>query len=312
VTRWAVSTINNELDVIEIRLTELAPVVDRFVFAEATVTQRGQAKPLYFEENKARYAKWLPKIEHVIVEDMPGGDGVEADWIRERFQRNAIERALYPLLEPGDTVLVSDLDEVPFPWELENLWDQPPKRILMDMFVYTLNWRWLDRACAIGSTASVHPAAAFWPGRNVHDILVGGWAGGDTGAVSGWHLAYQGNVEFLRLKMTSIADRFYEQLVPDEKKGDPNMFLTDAWIQGSIDTGRDIYGRDYRPSEWVGLDQMPPCVQADPAKYAHMMVPKPEGPPIGIRCTCGGWYDNQRVLQHFPKCELFDGEPVAA
>lgn len=299
---WSVSTFNDELDVLEIRLTELDKCVDRFVITEATVTQRNQPKPLYFNDNKERFAKWLPKIEHVIVEDMPGGEGVEADWVRERFQRNASERGLYPNLNAGDMVLVSDLDEIPFPDVLESLWEQPPIRVLMDMFVYRLNWRWLDRACVIGSTASVIPAANF-PGRLIHDVLVGSWVT-VTDGVAGWHLAYQGDIGRIRRKMTCIADRFYEQLVPDEKKGDPDVFLTDGWIQESIDTGRDIYGRDYRPSEWVGLEEMPPCVQANPERYAHMMVDKPTGSPIGIRCTCGGYYNDDRVLCHFPKCEM--------
>ncbi len=311
-TRWAVSTFNNELDVLEIRLETLDPVVDRFILTEATVTQRNQPKPLYFEENKQRYAKWLDKIDHVVVEDMPDGEGVEADWVRERFQRSASERALYPQLSGADHVFVSDLDEIPFPQALEDAWDRPPARICMDMFVYRLNWRWLDRGAPIGSTATVHQPAEF-PGRTVHDVLLSGWSTNHAdGAVSGWHFAYQGDVEMIRQKMTCIADRFYEQLVPDEKKGDPDVFLTDAWIQESIDTGRDIYGRDYRPSEWVGIDEMPACVQADPAKYAHMMVEKPAGGPIGIRCTCGGYYDSERVLCHFPKCELYEAQVAAA
>ncbi len=61
----------------------------------------------------------------------------------------------------------------------------------------------------------------------------------------------------------------------------------------------------------TGIEEMPPCVQADPERYAHMMVDEPAGPPIGIRCTCGGYYDNQRVLQHFPKCELYEVAAVA-
>jgi hypothetical protein len=312
VTRWAVSTFNDELDVLEIRLETLDSVVDRFVLTEATVTQRNQPKPLYFDENKERFAKWLPKIDHVIVEDMPGGEGVEADWVRERFQRSASERALTGNLDAGDMVLVSDLDEIPYAHVLEECWDLPPCRICMDMFVYRLNWRWLDRGCPIGSTASVHPASAFNGTRTVHDVLVSGWSENyASGAVAGWHLAYQGDIGRIRRKMTCIADRFYEQLVPDEKKGDPDVFLTDGWIQESIDTGRDIYGRDYRPSEWVGVEEMPPCVQADPERYVHMMVPEPEGGPIGIRCTCGAYYNDAKVLCHFPKCELFEEPGVA-
>lgn len=302
---WSVSTFNNELDVLEIRLNTLGDIVDRFILTEATVTQRNQPKPLHFEENKARFARWLPRIDHVIVEDMPGGEGVQADWVRERFQRNASERALYSLMNSGDHVLVSDLDEIPYPDVLTDLIGAPTQQIVMWMHVYRLNWRWLDDMCIIGSTAAVHDADAFYA-RDIHDVMVGGWANGHTPAPSGWHLAYQGDVEFLRHKMTSIADRFYEQLVPEEKKGDPDVFLTDEWIQESIDTGRDIYGRDYRPSEWVGIDQLPPWVQQHPEEYAHLMIDKPTGPPIGIRCTCGAYYSGG-VLCHFPRCELAEG-----
>lgn len=307
-TVWGVSTFNNELDVLEIRLETLDHLVDRWILTEQTVTQRGQAKPLYFEENKERYAKWLHKIDHVIVEDAPGGEGYDADWVRERNQRNQSARVLYEQLNPGDHVLLSDLDEIPYPEALEESFNLGiPTRFLMDMFVYRLNWRWLDRACHIGSTATVMTADYFASRANLHDIMFSQSPHFPNGP-AGWHLAYQGDVDFLRLKMTSIADRFYEQLVPEEKKGDPDVFLTDAWIQESIDTGRDIYGRDYRPSEWVGIEEMPPCVQADPEKYAHMMVPKPDQPHANfIRCTCGAYYNDQKELCHFPKCELFVG-----
>lgn len=307
VTRWAVSTFNNELDILEIRLATLDAVVDRFVITEATVTQRNQPKPLHFLENQGRFARWLDRIDYVAVEDMPDGEGVAADWERERFQRSASERALHDL-DGGDMVLVSDLDEIPYPDALAECWELPPCRICMDMHLYALNWRWLDRGCPIGSTASVHPASAFNVGRTVHDVLVSGWSDNYAGgAVAGWHLSYQGGVEAIRNKMLCIADRFYEQLVTDDVKAvrGPEDFLTDEWIQESIDTGRDIYARAYRSSEWVGVDQMPACVQDDPARWAHMMVPDPGRRHDGwMNCTCGGWYDGDRVLQHFPKCEL--------
>ena len=36
----------NELDLLEIRLNELNPVVDKFVLVEATMTHNGDKKPL--------------------------------------------------------------------------------------------------------------------------------------------------------------------------------------------------------------------------------------------------------------------------
>jgi hypothetical protein len=299
---WAVSTFNDELNVLEIRLKTLSPLVDRFVLTEATVTQRGQPKPLYFAENKERFAEWLPKIVHVVVEDMPAGEGSDNDWARERFQRSASGRGLYPDMQPEDQVLVGDLDEIPYPQALEAAFNTAePTKFLMDMFVYRLNWRWLDRGCLIGSTATLFRGKDF-QGREVGDVLLGSTVRVSDG-IAGWHLAYQGDVERLRRKMTCIADNFYAQLVPEEKKGDPDVFLSDEWIQESIDTGRDIYGRDYRPSEWVDITELPPCVQADPARYAHMMVPRPAGPSVGVRCSCGG-YIQDGELRHFPRCEV--------
>jgi len=302
---WGASTFNNELDVLEIRLETLSPIVDRWVIAEAPVTQRGTPKPLYFDENKERFAKW--DIEHIVVEDMPIGEGYDFDWARERFQRNALERVLKDV-SPGDKILISDLDEIPYPASLEQALDiNFPVKFLMDMFVYRLNWRWLDRGCPIGSTAAVFRADDL-PMRLIHDVLLGSHAQ-PVENIAGWHLSYQGDVAMIRNKMITMADNFYEQLIPTEYKDDgwkAEDFLTDSWIEETIATGRDLYGRGYRPSEWVDVDQLPQCVQDDPGRYAHMMVPKPETEHDGPRCSCGGVFDLDGVLAHYPKCQLYN------
>ncbi|MBY0430568.1 MAG: N-acetylglucosaminyltransferase, partial [Rhodospirillales bacterium] len=99
----------NEFDVLEIRLHELQGVVDRFVLVEADRTHAGQPKPLYFHENRQRFAAFLDRIEHVVVRDMPEGDD---PWRRERFQRDCITRGLGGA-GPDDLVMVSDVDEIP-------------------------------------------------------------------------------------------------------------------------------------------------------------------------------------------------------
>jgi beta-1,4-mannosyl-glycoprotein beta-1,4-N-acetylglucosaminyltransferase len=103
----------NELDVLEIRLNELDPVVDHFVLCEATVTHRGQPKPLVFQENRERFARFLPKIIHIVVDDMPLGKFREADfWVKEKFQRKALMRGLTSARD-DDFVTLCDLDEIP-------------------------------------------------------------------------------------------------------------------------------------------------------------------------------------------------------
>ena len=42
----------NELDILLLRMHILNDVVDKFVISESTVTFSGDAKPLYYEENK--------------------------------------------------------------------------------------------------------------------------------------------------------------------------------------------------------------------------------------------------------------------
>ena len=99
----------NELDLLEIRLHELAPVVDRFVLAEATTTFSGNPKPLYFSENRHRFAAFADRITHIVVDDAPRI--VRSPWERRTYQVDALMRGLGEA-EPDDLVLISDVDEI--------------------------------------------------------------------------------------------------------------------------------------------------------------------------------------------------------
>ena len=122
----------NELSLLELRLNELDSVVDFYILVEVTLTHSGKPKPLYYNENKARFFKFAHKIIHVIVEDMPvtpeqiqaaitsqdrvwldTGYQLGDDWVRERFQRNAIMRGLEELdYNSDDIVIIEDADEM--------------------------------------------------------------------------------------------------------------------------------------------------------------------------------------------------------
>ena len=102
-------TFFNELELLELRLHELAGVVDKFVLVEATKTHTNQPKPLHYQENRARFSAFHHQIIHVIVDDLPTSSDA---WVPENFQRNCIARGLADC-RPDDFVLVSDLDEIP-------------------------------------------------------------------------------------------------------------------------------------------------------------------------------------------------------
>ncbi|MDA8130458.1 MAG: glycosyl transferase GT17 family protein [Elusimicrobia bacterium] len=109
----------NELDLLKLRLNVLAPVVDRFVIVESTVTFSGQAKPLYYDENKEMFEEFRDKITHVIVADTPDGPGV-SPFDRDVFQKNARSRGLAGCSK-DDVIMYSDLDEIPNPEKVREI-----------------------------------------------------------------------------------------------------------------------------------------------------------------------------------------------
>jgi beta-1,4-mannosyl-glycoprotein beta-1,4-N-acetylglucosaminyltransferase len=109
-------TFFNELDLLEIRLNVLDPVVDKFVLVEATRTFQNKPKPLHYQENAGRFKAFSHKIIHIVVDDYPKfGKWKDAySWEIEYHQRNGISRGLAQC-QPNDIIMVSDLDEIPDP-----------------------------------------------------------------------------------------------------------------------------------------------------------------------------------------------------
>ncbi len=103
----------DELELLEIRLRILDPVVDRFVLVEGTRTYNNGSKDLFFQRHRheERFAGFLPKITVITVDQWPE---FTDPWRYENFQRNNILRGLGDC-GPEDIVMVSDLDEIPNP-----------------------------------------------------------------------------------------------------------------------------------------------------------------------------------------------------
>jgi len=301
---YTASQFKNEVDVLEIRLGTIGDMVDVVVLAEATVDQRGRPKELEFPKHQERFAPWADKIRYVVVDDMPAGTRHADDVARERWQRDALIRGMYDI-KPLDLVYVSDLDEIPTQYALSDALNNPPMRFPMDLHVYTLNWRWLDRGCRAGTLGGVVL------GQKILELGVCGAILWDSsvpsrGALSGHHLTYQGGVEKIRSKITGMMDKAIDLIDKGALARGLTVadILTDDWIMESIMTGRDVFAREYRPSEWVGLEDMPMYVREHPEKFSHMMVPEPLHKPIEPRCTCGGIYEPNGMLAHFSRCAL--------
>jgi beta-1,4-mannosyl-glycoprotein beta-1,4-N-acetylglucosaminyltransferase len=101
---------NGELELLKIKLNEMAPWVDRFVIVESAVTFTGQPKALTFPDQRAELGPFLDKISYLALQDFP--EYAASAWPREFHQRDLAMRALREFCGPDDIVLISDTDEV--------------------------------------------------------------------------------------------------------------------------------------------------------------------------------------------------------
>lgn len=102
---------NDELDVLELRLHEMSHIVDKFIIVEGTRNFANQPKPLYYGNNKSRFAQWQHQIIHVVVDDWPT---YHDSWTYERYQRDQIDRGLAQCdCQDHDIVIITDADEIP-------------------------------------------------------------------------------------------------------------------------------------------------------------------------------------------------------
>ncbi len=267
-------TFFNELDLLELRLNELAGVVDFFVLSEATQTFTGKPKALVFAENKARFARFLPQIIHVVVDDFPQTD---ISWTREIWQRDRVTKGLQDA-DPRDILLLSDVDEVPRATALATLRTNPPARgevvcFGLDWFAYFLNVRlkekWIrlgPRAIRVGSLATIDglrgvyaPADSFlrdavrwlkacrrmrWPVRRrvVRD--------------AGWHFSWLGGAEAVAAKGSSISEHSH---VPS---GDKTIDWAAERIRGQLGA---VGSYDLVPLD----DSFPQFVRDNPGMFAR-------------------------------------------
>ena len=102
----------NELDILKIRLVELAPIVDEFVLIESELSHMMKKKELFYENNKHLFKDY--NIKHIIITEQEFNDAYDGNpWSVERFQRNYAAKYLCKICHNSDIVVLSDADEIP-------------------------------------------------------------------------------------------------------------------------------------------------------------------------------------------------------
>ena len=217
----------NEFDLLEGRLEYLYNKIDQFIIIESNKTFTCKDKPLNFQENKSRYAKYSDKITHLIYDNQ---DTQPPDaWHHYHAQ---LDYALTVLnaIEDNAWVLVGDLDEIPNLQtlsEMKFLVESKEYTLLQDMFFYNLNQKtigpWSGTVLTRNSNIKKKRPSHFRQVRTHLQFIENG----------GWHLSYWGTPEKIRYKI----ENFSHQEFNDEK-----YKSLDA-IKDKINTGMDLYAR---------------------------------------------------------------------
>lgn len=189
---------NDELDMLECRLTELEDIPNIIhVAVEADVDHQDHPKPYHLSENLDRFEQWKDRLEVVRATALPTYADDPDAWSREHAQR---EWAGQGLIRHGassdDVVLHGDLDEIPTAVAARNV--RPRGFVAFDTACYSMavDWqhpdRWRGTVAALAKNVTTFSAM-----RDVRNFAPGLPA-------AGWHLGWLGGPEAQLRKLNAF------------------------------------------------------------------------------------------------------------
>ena len=205
------------MEVLKIKLHEMAPWVDRFVLVESAFTFTGRPKPTFFKANQEALKAFLPKIVHVVVEQFP--EHATTAWTREFHQRDEAVKALDGLWAPDDLVLLTDADEVIDRRAIEDFaGDAAPLR--MHFFRHFLNYRLLASDGKQRGGASVWRAALLEHyGSSFARTVLANALGTSQIKDAGWHFNSIGDAREVARKLSSYSHQEHDRVDNEARYG---------------------------------------------------------------------------------------------
>lgn len=264
--------INTELEMLEIRLGQMAPYVDYFVILESNLTFTDKPKPLYVEENWSRFKKYHHQIIRRTM-DLSNGNFSDT-WSREKSSRNAMYSQVIPTLKGeheasiDDVLLVSDVDEILKPAVLKAMRNcQIPTKVTIHSEMYYYGFQWLQRV------DWEHPQATTYQGPDTilpEDLR---FASADHHFMRGaWHCSYCfSTVKEMAAKLASFSHT--EMNTPEFR--DPDNIVK------RVRHGNDLFGRDYIQYDRIENNRdIPEYITKHQTRYTYLI--DRDGPNAGF------------------------------
>ncbi|WP_026495995.1 glycosyl transferase GT17 family protein [Butyrivibrio sp. WCD3002] len=273
----------NEIDILQLRLNVLDPYVDKFIIEEATTTFSGQPKELCFEKNKDKFAKFLDKIEYIVVSE---DRDFEVTHERDYFQKNHLLQGLKNA-SPDDVIIFGDCDEIPNPKVLADIIEHFDKTKVYHLaqrnFYAFLNME--ESSGKLLSITGEFPEIPVperkWLGTKVcnienipeegivrlRDLVPPADERSVRVADGGWHFGYMGGykesnpVKRIGVKVKAAAHQEYN---------DREVL---AETMDHLILGRDIFGRDARFTRVEVDDTYPGYLREHLDEYRHLYMP---------------------------------------
>tara|TARA_Y100001978_G_scaffold203213_1_gene227507 strand:+ start:3429 stop:4331 length:903 start_codon:yes stop_codon:yes gene_type:complete len=232
----------NELDLLELRLKTLYPIVDYFVITEINETFSGKSKSLIFEKNRERFKQFNKKIiynpitaEELLelkrtkwrdyVSDLNKSlshkhNGKPAKYIKESLKREISHRdsailGFFDIANKEDFILLSDLDEIPDPEAISLAIEgkiTKPCYFKMKWFLYWINNQvsepWFGTVLFRFKNLKGNSLDNFRFASS-NEIKVPG----EIIKNGGWHFSYLGGIDAIIYKLKSHPFQGYKVLI---------------------------------------------------------------------------------------------------
>jgi hypothetical protein len=255
---------NGEVQVLEIRLHELANVVYRFVIVESDATFRGVHKTPAFDPLDPRITPFAGEIRYVLVEDLPRtGDPAKL----EAWQRNAILRGV-PDAAAEDLVLISNVDEIPRAAAVRDIAQDGGSGIFglqLASYSFFVDCRNVgDPASA--STRTVAAKRSDFERVAPNDLRYGVRKGGIRARMlpeAGWHFSHLVDEAGVRRKLAPTS--------PQQDHNDRLLSINNSRIASCRG---DLFGRLRSRWEIVGPKELPSWLQSNRRALSRLFYPR--------------------------------------
>jgi beta-1,4-mannosyl-glycoprotein beta-1,4-N-acetylglucosaminyltransferase len=274
-------TFFNELEILEIRLHELDPWVNRFVLVESPETYSGNDKPLLFEENKHLFEPFLSKITHLVS---PLCNNPKSAWDRQINQRDYAMQALSDCADE-DLILIGDVDEVPKGRDFTKV----RRKKVMTMFMHRNYFYYMNLRRPGG-----WPGTVMLPYRTLKSEFDGSLFKARMKRRSGhltkgaWHFGHMGGMDAVILKLKSSCHF--------DSRPNRRLLANPKAIHDRMETTRGVNGRKLVT---VPTNDHPVWFQENIEKFKHLLTTQ-------VCEWCGEPLDKYNECKNWDECGWCD------